>query len=246
MRYDEQTVVLVPTSPIPRHPVADLIEECLDSIRHYFPSAPIRIMADGVRPQVGHRAHQYELYKHAMFEMCERKRFGNCELRVFPEFSQQAIMTRETLRFEERPLVLFVEHDAILRRDPAIEWEQIADVILSGNANMVRLYQWEKIWHEHQHLMHGEFDHSGVKFIRTTQYSQWPNMGSLAYYRMFLGKYFAQNQRSMIETVMYSPVLREGWDNHKVVIYAPENMLTFNHRDGRTDQASGKRDPGDW
>lgn len=246
MNLDDLTTVLIPTSPIPAHPSTEMIERCIDSVRKYFPSAQMYVMADGVRPQIENRRAQYQDYVHNLFDRQRDGRFGRCEIRVFPDFSQQAIMTRRTLEGVERPLVLFVEHDVTLRQEPALNFNAIASIIMSGTANMVRLYHWEKIWHEHVHLMRGEIEHDGVKFVKTVQYSQWPNMGSLDYYRRILSNYFQPTQRNMIETVMYGPVVGAPWEQNKIVIYAPENMDTFVHMNGRVDERSGVRDPGDW
>ena len=246
MNIDDLTTILIPTSPIPVHPSTEMIEKCIDSVRVYFPRSPMYVMADGVRPQISGRERQYAEYKHNLLDLCDSGRFGNCEIRVFPEFSQQAIMTSRTLEFVKRPLVLFVEHDVTLRADPALEFQAMASAIMEGHANMVRLYHWDKIWHEHQHLMRGEFEHRGVKFIKTVQYSQWPNLAALDYYKRILRNYFTPGQQNMIETVMYGPVVSAPWEQNKIVIYAPENMDTFVHMNGRVDPSTGLRDPGDW
>lgn len=241
--FDDQVTVLVPTSPIPRHPDTSLIEECLGAIRHSFPTARIIIMADGVRPQIEYRRRQYEAYLRELPVKLDE----NMELMLYPEFQHQARMTQRTLEHVSTPLILFVEHDAMLRTSPAIEWPVIFDLILSGEANVVRMYNWEKAtWPEHDYLMRGDIVKDGVRFVRTVQYSGWPFISSADYHRRLLARYLRPGQRGMIESVVYGPVANAAWEENKIVVYAPANAHTFVHRDGRTDEQTGRRDPADW
>jgi hypothetical protein len=155
-------------------------------------------------------------------------------------------MTRTVLETVKTPLIMFVEHDAMLRKDPPINWQASADLILSGQANVVRLYNWPEIWHEHAYLMHGAIEFEGVHFTRTTQYSQWPLLSSTEYHRKILDKYHLSLRRVMIETMVYGHVACQPWEKNKIVIYGPDGSKTFTHRDGRTDEKTGVRDPGEW
>src|SRR5208337_4355640 len=107
---DDQITVLIPTSPIPRHPDTGLIEACIGGIRGYFPEARIIIMADGVRPAVEHRRAQYEEYRRRLADKIAVGQFGQTELLLFDEPWQQAVMTQRTLEKVTTPLILFVEH----------------------------------------------------------------------------------------------------------------------------------------
>lgn len=248
MELDNQVTVLIPTSPIPRHPSTNLIEECVGAIRFYFPTAKVIIMADGVRPALDHRREQYAGYLAALAELCfgPGLKLGNTDLKIFSEHSQQAVMAAHTLHhYVTTPLMMFVEHDAMLRQDPAINFSAIFDLLLHNIANVVRLYSWSDIWHEHQHLMRGEFVHEGARFVKTVQYSQWPLVSRTDYHKKILKEHFRPGQKAMIETVMYSPVVEHPWEGHRVVIYQ-DGQITFTHRDGRTDEQTGVRDPGDW
>src|SRR5579859_1773176 len=116
---DDQVTILIPTSPIPRHPDTSLIEECVGSIRIHFPKARIIIMADGVRPQVEHRREQYAEYKEKLAKLCNEFKLGRTELCIFSEPSQQATMTKNVLHHHvNTPLIMFVEHDAVFRDQP--------------------------------------------------------------------------------------------------------------------------------
>jgi hypothetical protein len=242
---DEQITCLVPTSAIPSHPATYLIEECISGIRHYFPTAKVIIMADEVRPQLEHRRGQYNDYKKNLRVAVSR--LTNVELSEFTGVSQQGIMTRKTLDSGVKtPLVLFCEHDAILRPEPPLEIEAMLNLLLSGDANIVRLYNWGDIWHEHEYLMRGKMAFNGYsRFTKTVQFSGWPLFARADYLRMMFGKHFPPHKIVMLESQMYGPVCASCWEEHKIVIYA-DGTPGFTHRDGRTDPVSGRRDPGEW
>jgi hypothetical protein len=241
--FDQLLTVLVPTSPIPRHPSTDLIEECLGAIRQYFPTERVIVMCDGVRPQIEHRRNQYEEYLRKLPLVIN----GNTEMMMYDSFQHQARMTWHTLDHVNTPLVLFVEHDAILRREPRIEWDAIFNLILADEANMVRFYNWGKVpWHEHEYLMRGDLNYGGVHFVKTVQFSGWPLVSSTEYFKQLLDRVLTPGRYAMIETLAYGPVAQDPWEKNKIVIYAPEHAHTFTHRDGRTDPVTGRRDQGDW
>lgn len=252
---DELVTVLVPTSPIPRHPDTGLAEECLGAIRSYFPAARVIIMADGVRPAVTHRAEQYKGYLKALSAKVNALELGHTELLIFEEFQHQTRMTRRALQDVRTPLVLFVEHDAILRTEPKIHFDAIASVLLADYGyNMVRLYQWEHApWHEHEYLMRGEeglptlVDPAAEeRWVKTVQYSQWPLMARTEYHRKVVDM-IDPHRYTMIEPAVYVRIANEPWEQNKIVIYAPpDNAHTFFHKDGRADQVTGRKDPADW
>lgn len=243
---DDLLTITIPTSPIPSHPSTALVEECIGSLRVYFPQAEIILMCDGVRAQIYHRLDQYREYLKNLSKLCGEGKLGNTEMRIFSDPSQQAIMTRNTIQNNvHTPLMMFVEHDAMLRTDPKINFQAIFDLLLSSQANIVRFYAWDDIWHEHEYLMRGEMNFEGSRFVKTVQYSQWPLVSRTDYHRAILDKYFVQGQRAMIETVMYGPVAASKWEDHKIVIYL-DGVRVITHKDGRTDQTTGQRDPAEW
>lgn len=241
---NELLTCLIPTSPIPRHPNTDLIEECLGSIRKYFETARIVIMVDGVRKQIEHRTEQYQEYKH---RLSEKAHDLHCQLMVSWSHEQQSGMLLKTLPFVETPYVLFVEHDAILRHDPPIRWESIFKALSDNHLNMVRFYNWDKVpWHQHEYLMRGDIEVDGTRFVKTVQFSGWPFVSKTQYLRELLNKH-CPYRGFMIETPLYGPVLQEPWEKNKIGIYAPdEQSRMFTHRDGRSDEATGQRDPAEW
>lgn len=236
----DKITVLIPTSPIPSHPDTGIIEDVIASVRRQLPDSKVVLMCDGVRPAVEHRRAQYAEYRSRLLAKCGRGEWSNVEGMVFSEPTQQAGMTRVALKSVLTPYVLFMEHDGVLIDQP-INWQAITGTIEEGEANMVRLYWREVIHPEHEYLMHGLYESHGAQFVRTTQYSQWPNVASKAFYEKMLADHFVIGHRDMIETVMYGPVANAPWNVYKVVIYYPQPDATaWNHRNGR------QGDPADW
>ncbi|MHB8501510.1 MAG: hypothetical protein ACYDHE_11270 [Candidatus Acidiferrales bacterium] len=246
MPLDDQVTILIPTSPIPRHPSTDLIERCLASIRVYFPTAHCIIMVDGLRPQVEHRREQYTEYKKNLSQLVSAGKLGNTKLSVYANHSQQATMTRNVLHHHvNTPLILFVEHDAVFRDEPPINFPVIFDLLLSGQANLVRFYGWTDIWHEHEYLMRGELNYKGARFVKTVQYSQWPLVSRTDYHRNLINKHIQAGQITMIEPAVYYQVARAPWEENKLVVYL-DGGLAFAHVDGRLDEMTGIKDPAEW
>jgi hypothetical protein len=246
MSLDQQVTVLIPTSPIPRHPDTALLEECVAGIRVHFPQAHIIIMADGIRSQIAFRSEQYAEYLKNLVTLINEGKLGNTKMSVFANHSQQATMTQNMIHHHvTTPLILFVEHDAIFRPSPAINFPAIFDLLLTEQANIVRFYGWQDVWPEHTYLMRGEFNHMNSRFVKTVQYSQWPLVSRTDYHQKMLAKHVKPGQVTMIESALYGPVVAAPWEDNKIVIYLDE-ALVFQHKDGRTDEATGKRDPGEW
>ena len=241
--FDDQVTILIPTSPIPSHPSTAIIDEVIAGLRHYFPTAKIILMCDGVRASVEHRREQYYDYLANLGDNYQDDE--NLRRKIFLDPTQQAWMTRETLKEVTTPFVIFNEHDAILRANPPIEWEAIFHLLETDDANMVRFYHWSRIWHEHEYLMRGEFIHSGVPFVRTVQFSGWPLIAKTDYFKRLVTDYFGPYDRKMIETGLYGPVCSAPWEKNKIVIYYPDNADCFTHRDGRSNE-QGIKDPGEW
>jgi hypothetical protein len=258
---DSKVTVCIPTSPIPSHPSTYIIEKVLKSVRFHLPEAKIIVMADGVRKSVEYRRGQYEQYIQNLAMVISSMKYGNTIMPIFEKPTQQTGMMNHVLKNEiTTPLVLFIEHDTFLvtdvnprdvdgvtrKEDCPIEWDEIAKVILSGQLNMVRFYAWEKIWHEHEYLMCGDFVDGYTRFVKTKQYSQWPNIASTVFYKRILVEHFKPTDAFMIEPTMVSPVSTHPWEDYKIAIYHPQpNARRFYHMNGRVG-SDGQKDPSDW
>jgi hypothetical protein len=272
-KFDDQITVLIPTSPIPSHDNAanrtEMIDKTLKSIRFHLPDSKIIIMVDDIRPQIEFRRSNYEAYKTELRQKCERGEYGNVEFIEFDTYSQQARMTRAALEKVTTPFVLFVEHDTpfitdanprdgsqeTLPCDLVIHWEYMIRILHCGVANQIRFCFWQTLpTHYWYHMMgyvsnsfYGPGSHPSSMFLKTNQYSQWPNLATKDFYKRILTDHFHARTISMIEIPMATLVAKAPWEKYKVLLYYPEgNARRFGHLEGRIDPHSGQKDAIDW
>ncbi len=236
----DNLAVLITTSPIKSHPSTKIIEETLSTVRAHLPTSDIILMIDGVREEQQNKYNDYQEYIRRLLWLSGQH---DCYPLIFDEHQHQANMTREALKIVKTPLILFVEHDTPLTPDREIPFEGIAQAILSGEADIVRLHHEALILDVHKHLMFDSVSQNihGVPMMRTQQWSQRPHVASVAFYKRILNDYFTGN-KSMIEDRMYGVVeaaCRDGimgWYNFRIWIYTPEGDIkrsyTTDGRDG--------------
>jgi hypothetical protein len=244
--FEDQLTVLIPTSPIPSHPDCFKIEQCIAGVRHHFPNAEILILFDGPRPSVMHRRGQYEEYKQRMLWKCKNQ-FRNVLPVVFEQHVHQSGMLRHALdNLVKTELILFAEHDAPIRTDRVIDWYAINQTLLAREANYIRLYYFEELIPEHAHLFHGMRNYHGANFMTTTQFSGWPHVARVDWWKEMLNAHFPfRGAECMIETAMYSPICSAKWEASRGMIYHPDGPLSrFVHTNGRGEGA--ERDPTEW
>jgi hypothetical protein len=258
---DSLVTVFIPTSPVPSHPDTAIIERVIQSVRFHLPTAKIIVTADGIRPSVEHRRVQYTQYLENLANIIATMKYGNTMMPIFDKPTQQANMLRRMIEAHvTTPLLLFVEHDTFLvtgwnpsdengitaPENCCYDWDGIASALLSRTINMVRFYAWERIFPEHASLMCGDLMYGRTPFVKTIQYSQWPNIARTDFYKHILDTYFSRTELKMIETTMASPVVRAPWEDFKVAIYYPaHNARRFYHLNARVGK-DGKKDPGEW
>lgn len=249
--------VVTPVSPIPSHPDIGILTETVASVRHHLPDAEIILAFDGVRPEQDHRRGDYEEHIRRALWTAD-KVWGNVCPFVFDQHLHQSGMMRKVLDEVRTPLLLFMEQDTPLVTDWAIDWQECQDVILSGEANSVRFHHESLIPEPHQHLMHdfiGGYVHetrdfggqvvkqstSGVRFLRTAQYSARPHLASTEYYRRIMRDHFTNKSNCFIEDPLHSVCQeavklrgRDGLLDHGLTIYHPDGSIKRSyHTDGR-------------
>lgn len=199
---DDLITVIVPTSPVPRHPATDHLEETLASIRERLPRAEIILVCDQPRPELAHRGAAYQEY---LRRVCWRANleWRNVRPLVLPSWQHQAMATRAALRLVRTPLMLFVEHDTPLVGE--IPWGPLCEVLQSGAANVVRCYHEVVVHPDHRHLMLGEPEYlgAGAPLLRTMQWSQRPHLARVEFYRERIMPMFSRRARTMIEDVVH-------------------------------------------
>jgi hypothetical protein len=233
--------VLMPTSPIPRHPDAGITLETLNSVRSRpeLAGAEVLIMCDGVRDQQAERTANYEEYQARLLHFARSA--GNVWPIRFEQHQHQAWMTWHTLGDVDRPAIMFVEHDTPLVHE--IPFEKLIDCVC-GPADLVRLHHETLVLDCHQHMMLDQVskDVDGLPLRRTFQWSQRPHVVNTAFYRRILGAHFAlPGELHMIEDRMHSVVEvawrthgLAGWERYRLWMYVPEgNIQRSVHLDGR-------------
>jgi hypothetical protein len=238
----EQITVLIPSSPIKSHPDTLIIDETISTTRTHLPNAEIILMLDGVREEQEDRRADYEQYIYRVLWKCLHE-WKNVLPLIFDDHQHQANMTRKALEYVQTPLILFVEHDTPLTPDTEIPFKGIAETVLSGEADIVRLHHEALILDVHKHLMFDTVSQNihGVPMMRTRQWSSRPHVSSVAYYRRILNDYFSPDSKTFIEDRMYSIVEQacrddgiQGWYNHRLCIYTPAGDIKRSyHTDGR-------------
>lgn len=233
----EQLTVIVPTSPIPSHPSLAILAETLASVQERLPGCEVIVVADGVRPEQEDRRADYEGYLRNLVRHATLW-WENVTPLILDSHHHQALATAEALRLVETPTLLFVEHDTPLVGD--IPFDGIVDVVLAGEANVVRLHHEAEVLEPHRHLMLEGTPRvlRGLPFLGTMQWSQRPHVAGTTFYRQILRQYFGQESRTMIEDVMHGVVQTASasgaWGMFRLFMYAPDgDMKRSTHLDGR-------------
>lgn len=241
--YDlrENMTFIITTSPIESHPSLNVIEETVESIRFWHPTAEIVIVADGIRKEQEHITDRYMDYlKHLNWTInCI---WRNIHLICMDEFSHQVKMTRYALDyFVDTEFICFLEHDTPLVMDEPIEWEPLKRLVLNDQYDVIRLYHEGIIPKEHLHLFPNKRPTNmyGVSIMRTHQWSQRPHIAKANYYRKILKENFTAEAITFIEDKMHS-VAQVTPTEHRIAIYAPnplpgktQNWKRSLHSDGR-------------
>lgn len=231
----EGLTVLIPTSPIPSHPSTEIIEQTIQSVRKHLPDCEIILMIDGVRDEQKAYTPNYNEYIRRLLWKCNFE-WHNIYPILFSDHQHQANMAREALRHVRTDKILYVEHDTPI--DGEIPFEEIGELIDSGQANVVRLMHEAHILEPHKYLMLDE-----GRFTKTAQWSQRPHIASTDYYKRIIDEYFPLSGRTMIEDKMHGILMnawqtkgQSGWNEHKVLIYTPDgDMKRSLNLDGRQD-----------
>lgn len=216
--------VVTPVSPIPSHPDISILSETVASVRRHIPDAGLVLLFDGVRAEQAAMRDDYE-------EATQRtlaKQWGVGH--VFDRHLHQVGMLRRVIDTITTPLMLFVEQDTPLELDP-IDWDACSELILSGEADVVRLYHESTVPDVHQYLMR---EQQG-EFLRTVQFSARPHLAATSYYRRILKVHFSTRANCFVEDRMHS-VCQSNPENHKLFIYTPTGGFRRSyHLDGRSD-----------
>lgn len=236
--------VLVTASPIASHPDTEVLAATIASIKAQpdLHNADVVLVFDGVRAEDEGMAGDYAEHIRRVVWACHHDpAWRNVRPVLCPHHVHQAGAARAAMAHVTTPLVVFMEHDTPLCGP--IPWGAMAEVVLSGEVNLVRLMHEAHILEPHKDLMLDKRPRlvGDLPLTRTRQWSQRPHLASSDYYRWVLGSYFGAASSTYIEDVMHGVVQQAwrkwgwpGWRRHKLAIYTPEgDMKRSLHTDGR-------------
>lgn len=225
------TVVVIPVSPIPSHPSTDIIDETIMSIRAHT-DAPILVTIDGIREEQQHMAEKYREFTRQFIWKCNFE-YTDVLPVIFSQHTHQVGMMRQVLKNVDMQFVLYVEHDTPLTPDRELPLEDCKRWIVGGQTNLIRFHFEAHIPEPHKHLM-GSMVHGGAPLLKTNQWSQRPHIASTEYYRRILESNFSPEANTFIEDRMHSVCQVEPWIDHKLTIYHPSGDIKRSyHLDGR-------------
>lgn len=236
----EPITVIVPSSPCPSHPSIAMIEETITSVAQRFSEAEFIVTCDGVRESYEHRRKDYSRYLRDLNDRFWDQ--DNVKIVAYDTPRHQSGMLARALPDVKTRLLMYVEHDCPLTGD--VPEDLIASAVLSGDADVVRLYPFTSIEPEHEHMM---LEHQvvgdGLPARRTWQWSQRPHVASVSYYRSVIEPMLDDRRPRFIEEMMASVCSTAfvewgmlGWYRHRLVIFEPEgNVQRSLHTDGRGD-----------
>jgi hypothetical protein len=233
MNKDDITIVIA-SSVLPSHPDTRIIDETINSVRHYFPNNEIILQIDGLRNERIDRKADYDEYKNKMLWKALHEDKNILPI-IFEEHSHQTTMMFKTIDMIKTPLILYVEGDAPITTDLDIDWDKCVKFIEDGYANTIRFHFEASIPIEHNHLMYGLEN----GFMKTTQWSQRPHLSTVYYYKNRVLPNVPE--KSFIEDTLHGYIQEDckihgedGFQKHKLFIYHPEgNIKRSYHTDGR-------------
>ena len=133
------------------------------------------------------------------------------------------------------PLIFYVEHDWVILHP--VEWEAIFEVLLSGEANYIKLHAGNRIHPLYEHMMFDRVMLHGAPFIKTVQYSANPHVASTTWYRGLIPLF--EGKCDFIENILHGVIGDSPWEKHRLMIYNPihGDMTRVHHLDGRKGEA---------
>lgn len=224
--------VLISSSPIKSHPSTHMIDQCIDSVRQRLPHSRIIIMQDGVRPEQATLSGAYKKYIDKILV-----KYPDIDKIIMSDHVHQARMTRECLDLVKTPLILYMEHDTVLTGE--IPFLEMSEMILSKQANVIRLMIRSDIPPEWDYLMRGQYGN----YTKTIQWSQRPHLASTDFYNHLLRSVFTQDNKTYIEDRVYGIFANGDWGKGRIWIYTPEgDMQRSFTTDGREDAPKWDKD----
>lgn len=227
--------VVIPTSPIKRHPSITMIQATIGLIRFQLPESKIIILADGVRKEDKERKADYRLYLVNLIDWVSK--LPNIEIEMFYEHLHQTGMIKEILSQINTKFILFIEHDFPVVGD--IPWAEIYNAL--DHVDLIRFYLEPEIVKEHTHLFSEVVRVSGLDLIKTGQWSQRPHIAKTSFYKeiakLMPEKTYIEDGIHGYFGERFDGNPKEAWERNKLTVYYPKGDLSrCIHLDGREDE----------
>jgi len=236
--------VVIPVSPIPSHPSPKIVLATIQSIRQWLPDSPIIVGVDGWRDTGRCTQEAYDEFKLRLTDAYRNDPL--VRIKIFDSWGHQSGNLGPILDEIQTPLMFYLESDWEILAD--VRWEQISDLILSGEYNSIKLHPNPRIHPCYEYMMFERLIYQGgvgralyldgggpaVGIIRTRQFSANPHLASTEWYRKVYQQYLA-GHRDFIENLLHGPVASESWTVFKQGILNPldGDMFRCRHLDGR-------------
>jgi hypothetical protein len=223
---------IIPIAPMPSHPSTEVLDQTIASIRERLPDSEIILMFDAPSPTTEELRPGYMQYLEAMLWKAEHD-LDNVTPIVFDTHHHQSLMLKHAMHFVRTPMILWAEQDTPLHNE--IPFDELAEVVTTGYANLIRFHHEASVHPEHQYLMldREPIDILGQPFIRTRQWSGRPHLASTKFYNDIIAKYWT-DKPEFIEHRMYGVVVDGDYDEFRLHLYAPqETQVRSIHLDGR-------------
>lgn len=237
----QEITTFITTSPSPVHPSTEQIDHVITSVRHFLPDSPIIIAADGVRLEQYYLRKQYEEYLENIKKNIAGGRYGDCLFIEAHEHMHQTGLLRNTLPEVKTKYMFWIEHDTPLLTNRKIDFNNILKAL--DKCDFIEFFHLPEIPKGWEHMMLGELDVDGTRYLKTSHWSSRTNIATKDYYAKCLS-YYSSIAKAMFESLLYQKVVNaytqkdlELMKQHRILIYAPENNLMYGgHDDGRKNE----------
>ena len=227
MNFSDNITAVITTSPVPKHPSLEFIEQVYADIRYHLENVPILILADGVRDEQRSWAEKYTEYKNAL----RNKEWPNVQIVEFSDFSHQAGMIRSALPKIQTPLILWVEHDYRLLPD-FIDWNGIVETLLDNEVTSVRFATDDCLVAREPFEREAFISSHGVPLRKTVEYLSFPNIARRELYESFLPLF--KTARTHLECTLTRRLTeQDNWGKIKLSIWNPTNRIRTLHLNAR-------------
>lgn len=237
----QDITVFITTSPSPLHPSTEIIDNTIKSIRYHLKDCLIMIAADGVRDEQLNLKNQYEQYLRKIEKKVLSNEYGNATISKLSSHRNQTGLIRRYISSINTEYIFWVEHDTPLS-ERYIDFGNVLKAL--DQSDFIEFFHTSKVPVGWEDMMLGDILVDGTRYIKTSHWSSRPNIARKSYYERCLG-FYSSEAKAIFEVLVYSKVINYYLENnpeknnHRLLIYAPDDDLMFSdHTDGRRGEST--------